>query len=75
VDPRPGLDDLETRKFLALHGFKLRPLSTSARSQSLYRLRYPGSKIYLKLDIKLDIKWIKIKIKIKITIIIKMAAP
>jgi hypothetical protein len=39
VDPRSGLDD-EKRKFLALPGLELgRP----ARSQSLYRLRYPGS--------------------------------
>jgi hypothetical protein len=38
VDPRAGLDDLETRKFLTLPRLELRPLSP-ARSQSLYRLR------------------------------------
>jgi hypothetical protein len=43
VDPRGGLDDLENRKFLTLQGLELRPLSRPARSQSLYRLRYPGS--------------------------------
>jgi hypothetical protein len=36
VDPRAGLDDVEHRKFLTLPGLEL-------RSQSLYRLRYPGS--------------------------------
>jgi hypothetical protein len=34
VDPRAGLDDA---------GLELQPLSRPARSQSLYRLRYPGS--------------------------------
>jgi hypothetical protein len=44
VDPRAGLDEVENRKFLTLSGLKLRPLGHSAeRSQSLYRLRYPGS--------------------------------
>jgi hypothetical protein len=43
VDPRVGLDDVERRKFLKLRGFELRPLGRPARSQSLYRLRYPGS--------------------------------
>jgi hypothetical protein len=43
VDPRAGLDDVEKRKFLTLLGFKLRPLGRAARSQSLYRLHYPGS--------------------------------
>jgi hypothetical protein len=42
VDPRAGLDDLKKRKFLTLLGLKLRPLGRPARSQSLYRLRYPG---------------------------------
>jgi hypothetical protein len=45
VDPRAGLDDVERRKFLTLHGLELRPLCHPARSQSLYRLRYPGSKL------------------------------
>jgi hypothetical protein len=43
MDPRASLNDLEKRKFLALPGLELRPLSHPARSQSLYRLRYPGS--------------------------------
>jgi hypothetical protein len=43
VGPRTGLDDVEKRKFLTLPGLELRPLCRSARSQSLYRLRYPGS--------------------------------
>jgi hypothetical protein len=43
VDPKTGLDDVEKRKFLPLQGLKLRPLSRPARSQSLYRLRYPES--------------------------------
>jgi hypothetical protein len=42
VDPRAGLADVEKRKFLTLPGLELRPLGCSARSQSLYRLRYPG---------------------------------
>jgi hypothetical protein len=43
VDPRVGLDDMEKIKFLILPGLELRPLRRPARSQSLYRLRYPGS--------------------------------
>jgi hypothetical protein len=43
VDPRVGLDDAEKRKFLTLPGLKLPPLGRPARSQSLHRLRYPGS--------------------------------
>jgi hypothetical protein len=43
VDLRTGLDDLEKRKFLTLPGLELRPLCRPARSQSLNRLRYPGS--------------------------------
>jgi hypothetical protein len=43
VDHRAGLDYLENKKFLTLPGLELRPLSRPARSQSLYRLRYPGS--------------------------------
>jgi hypothetical protein len=43
VDPRAGLDDVEKRKFLPLPELELRPLARPARSQSLYRLRYPGS--------------------------------
>jgi hypothetical protein len=43
VDPRAGLDDLEQRKLLNLPGLELRPINLPARSQSLYRLHYPGS--------------------------------
>jgi hypothetical protein len=44
VDPRAG-QDVEKRKLLTLPGLELRPLGRPARSQSLYRLRYPGSSI------------------------------
>jgi hypothetical protein len=43
VDIRAGLHNLEKRKFLTLPGLELRPVDRPARSQSLYRLRYPGS--------------------------------
>jgi hypothetical protein len=43
VDPRAGLDDVEKRTFLTLPGLELLPLGRPARSQSLYRLNYPGS--------------------------------
>jgi hypothetical protein len=43
VDPRAGLDDVEKRNHLTLPGLELRSLGRRARSQSLYRLRYPGS--------------------------------
>jgi hypothetical protein len=43
VDPRAGLDDVEKRQFLTLPGLELQPLGHPACSQSLYRLRYPGS--------------------------------
>jgi hypothetical protein len=43
VDPRAGLDDVEKIKFLTLPGLELRPLGRPD-SQSLYRLRYPGSR-------------------------------
>jgi hypothetical protein len=43
VDPRAGLDDVEKWKFLPPPGLELRTLGGLARSQSLYRLRYPGS--------------------------------
>jgi hypothetical protein len=33
------------RKFLTLPGLELRPLGRPARSQSLYRLHYPGSSL------------------------------
>jgi hypothetical protein len=43
VGRRGGLDDVEQRKFLTLPGLELRPLGCPARTQSLYRLRHPGS--------------------------------
>jgi hypothetical protein len=43
VGPRASLDDVEKRKFFTLPGLELRPLGGPAGSQSLYRLRYPGS--------------------------------
>jgi hypothetical protein len=43
VGSRAGLFDLEKRKFLTLPGLELRSLGCPARSQSLYRLSYPGS--------------------------------
>jgi hypothetical protein len=45
VGPSVGLDEVEERKFLTLPGLELRPLGRLPRSQSLYRLRYPGSPI------------------------------
>jgi hypothetical protein len=43
VGPRAGLEDVEKRKFFTLPELELRPLGHPASSQSLYRLRYPGS--------------------------------
>jgi hypothetical protein len=43
VSPRASLDEVERRKFLTLRGLELRPLGRPVRSQSLYRLWYPGS--------------------------------
>jgi hypothetical protein len=43
VDTRLGLDDMEKITFLTLPGLELRPLGRSARSQTLYRLRYHAS--------------------------------
>jgi hypothetical protein len=43
VGPRAGLDNVVKIKFLTLPALELRPLGRPARSQSLYRLRYPGS--------------------------------
>jgi hypothetical protein len=42
VGPRTGLNDVEKRRFLALPRLELRSLGRRARSQSLYRLRYPS---------------------------------
>jgi hypothetical protein len=43
VDPRAGMDDVEKIQLLTLPGFELRPRGVAGRSQSLYRLSYPGS--------------------------------
>jgi hypothetical protein len=43
VGLRAGLDDMEKWKFLPSPPFELRPLGRPPRSQSQYRLRYPGS--------------------------------
>jgi hypothetical protein len=50
VGPRADMDDVEKRKFLTLRGLELRPLRRPARSQSLYRLPYPGSIFFCKLS-------------------------
>jgi hypothetical protein len=42
VGPRTGLYDMKKTKFLNLPGLELRPIRRSRRSQSLYRLSYPG---------------------------------
>jgi hypothetical protein len=44
VGPRAGLEDVEKRKFLTLPRLELQPLGRPARSQSLHRLRYLGSR-------------------------------
>jgi hypothetical protein len=61
VGPRAGLDDVEKRKFLTLPRLELQLLSRPTLSQSLYRLRYPGSPYYLHKDmwednIKMDLR-------------------
>jgi hypothetical protein len=43
VGPRTGRDDVERTKKLPIPGLELQPLGLPARSQSLYRLSYPGS--------------------------------
>jgi hypothetical protein len=43
MGPRTGLDAVKKREFLTLPGLELPPLGLPARSQSLYRLNYPGS--------------------------------
>jgi hypothetical protein len=45
VDPTAGLDGVDKRQFSTLLGLELRPLDRPPRSQSLYRLRYPGSRV------------------------------
>jgi hypothetical protein len=43
LDRRLGLDDVERRNILTLPRLELRRLGRPVRSQSLYRLSYPGS--------------------------------
>jgi hypothetical protein len=43
VGPRGSLDDMEEYKFLPPLRLQVRFIGCSARRQSLYRLRYPGS--------------------------------
>jgi hypothetical protein len=61
VGPRAGLDDVEKRKFLNLPGLELRPFGRPARSQSPYRLRYPGSYRDLKCLLRPLIKEAEVK--------------
>jgi hypothetical protein len=53
VDHRTFLDDIEKRKLLTLPGLELRLLGHPARSQSLYRLRYPNFLIFILKDPKI----------------------
>jgi hypothetical protein len=46
VDPRAGLDYVDKRTFLPLLGRELGSLCHPTRSQSLYRMSYPGSHKY-----------------------------
>jgi hypothetical protein len=43
VGPRASSNEVEKKKFLTLLGLELRPLGSPGRSQSPYRLLYPGS--------------------------------
>jgi hypothetical protein len=45
MGPIVGLGDMEKKKFLPLPGVALWPLGRPARSQSVYRLRYPGIRL------------------------------
>jgi hypothetical protein len=47
VNPRAGLEDVVKTTILRPAGLELRPLGRPARSQSLCRLRYSGSYLYL----------------------------
>jgi hypothetical protein len=53
MGPRAGLDDIEEWKRLPPPALKLRPLGRPVRSQSLYRLRYPGYSYVLYITIVL----------------------
>jgi hypothetical protein len=54
VGPTTSPDDVEKRKFLTLPGLELRALGRPARSQLLYRLRYPGSLRYKLLEFRCE---------------------
>jgi hypothetical protein len=43
MGPRTGVGDVGKRTFLTLLGLELQPFGRPVRSQSQYRLRYPGS--------------------------------
>jgi hypothetical protein len=43
MDPRAGLDNIETSKFVTSLGLELRPFDRPDRSQPLYQLSYRGS--------------------------------
>jgi hypothetical protein len=43
--PQSRSGHVQKRKSLTLPGLELQPLGRSARSQSLYRLRYPGTEV------------------------------
>jgi hypothetical protein len=45
VGPRAGLDDVKKLKLLPPPGLEPRTLGPPTRNQSLYGLRYPGSKL------------------------------
>jgi hypothetical protein len=69
VGPRTGLDDVEKRKFLPLPGLELGRLGRPARSQSLYRLRYPGSRYRWEDNIKMDINEIALEVVDRVRLI------
>jgi hypothetical protein len=51
MDPKNVLDKVEKRKFLILKGLELGLLGRQARSDSVYRLSYPGSRLLVLLYI------------------------
>jgi hypothetical protein len=57
VGARADLDNVQKTKFLTLLGLEIRPLGRPTRSQSLYRLRYPGSVITPFSRLKLNIRF------------------
>jgi hypothetical protein len=56
VGPIAGLEDVEKRHFLNLPGLEPRLLYRPARSQSLYRLRYPD---YIILHCSTLLQWLR----------------